>query len=436
MSDSPIAQANEDEQRKAAVPDWLDKLQTESWQAEILISGGAFVGLGSVSNAFVPIFQFLFYSTSFSERLINFLAFSVDLVVWSLMFGFLIHLVLRGFWIGLIGMNYVFPKGMIKERLALKGKFKNMFHESQNTPLIIRLDKYCSAIFAVTFVWLFSGIGINIYISGLTFLTDESVRAGHPWVNLISIFVLLVGFTTLIDFLSAGRLKRIKWLSAIYYPFHKVMSFITLSFIYRRLYYTVVSNINWRSAMLLFSIPFFLIFGIVILSNLSSDLSDSFDDIHGGYVNKANPSFLTINDPIIYENSLEVNLIHINRLEREAFVQWKKKNRGNLTTDFRELDPRLQLAILSELYQIEVDGKKLDDSVRWMITRPRNTEGRLFPRINLATVLDISNLQEGQHQLAVTIKLGSVVLLNQKAFNGRYARVNFYFHKPLVAGFK
>ena len=33
------------EEKTELSPDWLDKLQNESWQAEILISGGAFVAL-------------------------------------------------------------------------------------------------------------------------------------------------------------------------------------------------------------------------------------------------------------------------------------------------------------------------------------------------------------------------------------------------------
>ena len=54
---------NQKEQQDGEMPSWLEKLQQESWQTEILISGGASIGIIGLLNNLGPLESFFRYST-------------------------------------------------------------------------------------------------------------------------------------------------------------------------------------------------------------------------------------------------------------------------------------------------------------------------------------------------------------------------------------
>ncbi len=273
---------NEDqkEQQESETPEWLKKLEQESWQAEILISGGAFIGILGLLNSMESLNYALLYATKLNTTFANLLTASIGLTVLFLAEGFLLHLILRGYWIGLIGMNYVFPKGINQEKLAFRGRFSEFIKGNSNSPYLIKLDKLCSLVFAFTFFVIFSFTGFFIFISlfGLFAFAMSSLVELPKFISILVVVLLLIfvlsGIVVLIDFFTFGRLKRIKWFSKVYYPIHYLMSRVTLSFLYRRLYYTIVSNIK----------PWHIIVGLCIqifssalleagVSRLSKDIS-------------------------------------------------------------------------------------------------------------------------------------------------------------------
>jgi hypothetical protein len=380
------------------IPEWLEKLQKESWQAEILISGGAFIGIiGLLNNVdFLP--SILEYSTKLDRVFAEYSGIMVLIPLLLLAEGFLLHLVLRGYWIGLIGMNYVFPKGIDRQKLAFRGSFSTMIKVSSNTPYLIRLDKFCSLVFAYTFFIIFSFAGFLIFLGLLvyiafTILHDYSNKVPFP-VRIILLSLMLSGVIVLIDFFTFGRLKRSKWFSTFYFPIHYFMSFITLSFLYRRLYYTIVSNIKSRYIILVLIIQITL---LVFLVSSGSSLSNEILPKHSS--NESD--FLSLKENIVTGKSLQFSIMHIPRLEIELLKEWKKANKDTSIKSFEDIRPDEKLRLIGSIYEIHIDSIQIKN-LQWMI---QQNEGLFFESSRLISLIDVSELPRGSHQLIVRIRL-------------------------------
>ena len=82
----------------------LQKLQEESWQLELLISGFAIFGL---FTAF-PHINIAVKAAKNDHQIYSFIILLVVLVSCAiLIFNLLLHVVLRGLWIGALGLRYV-----------------------------------------------------------------------------------------------------------------------------------------------------------------------------------------------------------------------------------------------------------------------------------------------------------------------------------------
>ncbi|QXP78117.1 MULTISPECIES: hypothetical protein [Winogradskyella] len=95
-----------DDYKKPAFKKLLDRLQEESWQLELLISGFSIFGLFS---AYPALEMKMAYHQSQNDNnlfftLILILALSACSI---LIFNLLLHVLLRGLWIGALGLRYV-----------------------------------------------------------------------------------------------------------------------------------------------------------------------------------------------------------------------------------------------------------------------------------------------------------------------------------------
>lgn len=241
----------------------LDKLQQESWQLELLISGFAIFGLFSLKG-----YIFDIYAQNPQEAniyKISLLA-SATPIILILLFNLIVHVLLRGLWIGALGLRYV--SGDIDyDELNYSEKFTSYLKRKVGSfdKYISRLEDYCSVMFAVSFLMVF-------YIIGITLLMITFAIANHyfnlykgPFASVLYTIgngigiIFLIGLVlTFIDFITQGFLKKKKWLSKIYFPFYRVFSILTFSFLYRPLVYNFLDNkFGKRISVLLF--PLYLI---------------------------------------------------------------------------------------------------------------------------------------------------------------------------------
>ncbi|MEM8998839.1 MAG: hypothetical protein AAGB24_01130 [Bacteroidota bacterium] len=147
---------------------WLQRLKDESWEAELLVSAVAIYGIFQ-SFAFVDHFiNFLINKLSESQYLIGyFIAFTGLLAFSILATMFVIHFILRSYWIGLVGLNSVFPDYSLKDSAYSETYTKKMMlYLPKLTNSIEKIDELCSVIFSVAFTLL----GIYMYVAATSTL--------------------------------------------------------------------------------------------------------------------------------------------------------------------------------------------------------------------------------------------------------------------------
>lgn len=268
-----------EQESKNQIQFWLKKLEEESWQLELLVSGftiflllNAFKSLG----IYLDEFEFHLQSNTLFYGLIIFLLFTLKICLIVLIINLVVHLVFRGFWIGAVGLrsvgaNIEFNKLRYNQFFEEKLK-KNLVSMDD---LIIKMDKVCSVIFSFTFLIIFLFISFAlffVFISLLALLFDKIGDISPEWMypvlevllpGIIFVFLLL-GLMYLIDSLSLGFFKKIRFLRKFYYPVYKFYSIITLSFLYRSIYYNLITkfpkkSIRWILTpylLIIFFVPF------------------------------------------------------------------------------------------------------------------------------------------------------------------------------------
>ena len=214
----------------------LSKLQEESWQLELIISGFAIFGLFTAYPSIAEEVQ-ASNSTNIYKFVIYFVA---QISCGILLFNLLLHVLLRGLWIGTLGLRYV--SGEIEyDELKYTEKFTNFLKRKVGSfdKYIATLENYCSVIFAVSFLLIFYVLALTFTIIVIGLIGNYIIGNDDlpNWVrNAIGvplmIFVVIGMFLTFIDFVTLGFLKKKKWIAKIYFPVYWTYSFITLSFLY------------------------------------------------------------------------------------------------------------------------------------------------------------------------------------------------------------
>ncbi len=225
----------------------LDRLQQDSWQLELIISGFAIFGLFTA----IPEIKLNLIVSQNEKQIFSFVPYLVAYIAcYILIFNLLFHVTLRGLWIGALGLRYV--SGDIDfEKLNYHDRFKNYLKKKivSFDRYVAILENYCSVLFAVSFLLIFYVISITIVIISLvtvmTYIIDNENlnKAFRITIGLILVLIISIGsILVFFDFISQGYLKKKKWLSKFYFPFYWIFSFITLSFLYRPLVYNFLDN--------------------------------------------------------------------------------------------------------------------------------------------------------------------------------------------------
>ncbi|MFB6258264.1 MAG: hypothetical protein ABEH38_06195 [Flavobacteriales bacterium] len=230
-----------------------------TWEMELLLFGFVLVFLWKVPDKLYIYSQklSLLYgndATGFSiVETINGLMVALIGGVHIMIIGMLLHLLLRGFWIATIGLHSTFPEGANLSKLKLNERFQRFF--SKNLIGLDRfeknLDDICSANFALVFLIFFAWWGfvvpLIIFVFILSKISQQLEFLPMPiGILILLFFVLILLFLILymFDFFSNGKVKSIqkKWIAIPYFYWYRFMSFITLSFLFRPIYYTFITN--------------------------------------------------------------------------------------------------------------------------------------------------------------------------------------------------
>ena len=398
----------------------LQKLQEESWQLELLISGFAIFGL---FTAFEPISISVKEAQS-TQQIYKFIISLVALIsCMILIFNLILHVLLRGLWIGALGLRYV-SDDIDYDELKYSNKFTNYLKKKVGSfdKYIATLENYCSIIFAVSFLLIFYVLALTftiifIALIGNYILDNEDLP---NWVSKgvgvpLMVFVVMGMLITFIDFVSQGWLKKKKWISKMYFPIYWVFSYITLSFLYRPLVYNFLDNkFGKRLSFLLIPIFIILFIGLSLKYNYSNYFdenitSSDYQMNSNNYEDMLDEKFEEIDDvviqsKIITDPFLKVFVAYNDNIENRIFhynpgLKPKKDIRGlssdiKINSNFidakkRDSLRREYIKTFNSIYFTQIDSLKFESDFV-VGTSKKGTLG-------FETYLKTSNLNEGKH---------------------------------------
>lgn len=425
---------------------WLNKLQQESWQLELLISGFAIFGLINLQEyALNQLAQNYQYGNIYK---IGFLA-SVTPIVFILLFNLIFHVLLRGLWIGALGLRYV--SGDIDyDNLNYSKKFSSYLKKKVGSfdRYISRLEDYCSVMFAISFLMVFYVLGLALliiifYIGTYYFNLYEGFLSDVVYTigNIIGVIFLLGALLTFIDFITQGLLKRKNWVSKIYFPFYKVFSYLTLSFLYRPLIYNFLDNtFGKRITLLLFPLYLIIFLSTGTYYKDSNYLSHSKSSTRQFVSNnnyyellpeKEHVNIAAIPNKVLTNKFLNVFIPYDEDIENSIFDLYpslhpKKDKRGihsgisfekKASKKHNDSLVEAYLKAFEKIYSIHIDDTTFSQS--FIVSENKKKQ------LGFETVIKINSLNEGKHILHVKKRLS---LVKEKDSTNHIISIPFWYY--------
>jgi hypothetical protein len=368
-------------------PQWLVDIQNRSWEPEILISGITLTSLFLLSNHVYNVYGMLIQDHDVTQIQMHILFGMSTVMLTGLKLVLIAHLILRGLWTGLVGLSYVYPEGMRKERLSPQNRALDFPSPSE---LVIQVERVCSVLFAFIFAsFSFFIILYIIYIPAvlLRFLVYD--RTLYLYSNAFYFAVLIPLFALIVD----KKFKTSK------------LSRILRTHLLKNMYLVFLTNIGRLRAFLIFLAYFMIILGICM-----SDI------LEFGFVNKfpddSDKNAIVHIDENEYESSRNekqrierctLHDFHVDGISATLFVSYYRaddytlKKLSDRSAPIEKLYPHASISgiRLPALYRIQIDTTIIMNA-RWYGTRKIETGQRGY----LATI-DIGSFTDGFHELRV-----------------------------------
>ena len=375
--------------RNNEIPKWLKELQENSWEVELLISGGAIFALIQADSSLLEFHNSL-HTTNFFPGM-NIFMIIMMIAIKTLTIGFIFHLLLRALWLSFICINYVFPGGIKVEKLKFQKPYK--INTSGSTDLyeqIIKVDRASGLVIYFSILSSIVFIGFSTMITVLFGFDKILLLTGIDWLEYIGLVFPYITAIYYFDFLFFGILRKIPYLTYLTFPLFKVCDWISLRFVFERSLRILNTNLS-KIKIILGTIIFFSISLLLTLTSVQKRMRwpNTFDqrqyrwaltptnnDFQYQYKNYRDQYSLgTIQSDIIKENYIRL------------FIRYKVHH-----------DELIDKLNTNERYfsnQIEVG---IDDSivteVDWYSSWQKENEN-----MGVVANIPIHNLNNGKHQL-------------------------------------
>lgn len=259
----PPAEGAED---PAAAAPHVPRDTSPTWELELLVSGAVLFALFQLPPLADELFDHMLPRLSADWRMLLMLGYTYSkAIVYSLVAAFVIHLVMRAYWVALVGLDSVFPHGIDWERSSTGPHVREEY--ARLTPplraVIARVDNLCSAIFAFAFLIVFVYLFSVVIAAVLGVTTTVLARGIREPLGRVVIFqtLVVVAMLVLVGPAAADRLLgtrfdpagpwpgRIRWMARWSYR-------LSAQWLYGPIMMTLFTNVR-RSA---FYPLFFLVF--------------------------------------------------------------------------------------------------------------------------------------------------------------------------------
>ena len=378
-----------DKLKENQTPNWLAKIQNNSWEPEILISGF------SIAFFFIlPKYIYNFTAMLIQDFGANAFLSSVQygmmiVIITSLQVLFMGHLTLRGFWAGLVGLSYVFPNGIKKD--SLDKELQNCTFKKP-VDLVIAVERICSLIFSFAFIIILFLIKLIVMYAVLIagFILLYSLKLNSKETTIVQLSLVILATVVFIMFQRQKKKRLVK----------NPASSLTSNLIY-----TFTTNVSKKTMVL-----FLLVFTIITIPLSYSSISKFRFDVQDGLRNSK--SGLTYVDENNYLNKRE-NGLRIQRAAVGSFLVDKDylelyissyKSDEILIRDIQEnydkyktIMPEIEANELNQtgIYKIFIDDEHIFVN-DWLLKKDTEHSQKF-----LTTYIPVDSLSNGIHTLTV-----------------------------------
>ncbi len=363
-----------------------------SWEPEILISGGLVLTLFNIQPKIVAL-AFVINPLDIGGSMIVLTLLSG--MAGTLAVGFAIHLIVRGFWIMKMGIAYGLAPEFDSKKFNFKKPYEQRIQNMEINQSAEMVGKLSSLIFSITFFLLLISLGFTtLSIALFASLTP----LGIPDFVIISLLVIL-----LIDFASFGYLKKTK-LGVILYPVLWIMYQLSLSFLYRDIYYYLINS--YKRVKLIVGLAFYAITFVLLAAINSREVLGlpKLITVEGRFEDYIRSSYDDERDPFTRYNA-----------SISSYYQEK-----NLMRLYLHENTIVEAALDNNAIRISINDQEMDPLSIRDYSGSENQFGYLF-------FLDISNFKSGkEHLLNVLLDETFIRDSNMGLNDTIYAQIPFY----------
>ncbi len=403
-------------------PQWLKNIKESSWEIELLISGGAIFSLFQFSEFYIDLISSLRTTTHLAGAgpLLMLGMFGIKVLT----LGFVIHLLLRAYWLAMVCLNYVFPQGVNQEKL----KWSKPFNSEQNKPNefqqnILYINKQCGVVISMSIISALAIFGISIVFTAIfavSALLENTFYNAITEYTFTAVFILFLVY--ILDFLCFGVIRKIPYFTYLVFPFFKFFDVITLRKYYQYPLWLFTTNIN-RIRLLLFASVFITV--AMSLSYLSIYRAQQWPNL---FDQRAFRWQMADNDFVIegwYMDSWTEDTKHFVGIDSkvqnsnylELFVSYYKYFDEQIT----QSATADSLRFFENIIQVSIDDS-IHSNLEWFPTKKLNESN-----IGVTCMIPLHNLENGSHYVSVRFPLKSTE--NHKGSTSDEVKILFWVNR-------
>ncbi|MEM7575023.1 MAG: hypothetical protein AAF433_19110 [Bacteroidota bacterium] len=219
-------------------PQWLAKLEEESWQAELIISGVAILGALQLP-ALIESFQYYLLDTLYRSEFMywSFVSTLASIGVNLLIITFILHFSIRTLWIGMVGINSVYPQGFTRNKRFSEDYQDKLVEEFGDiNGYIQRLDRLGSSIFGMGFsvsLVCWGYIFLMLCVGVLAHLLHAYLPPDFLFYTGITLYVLMILVAVISATLSSKKYRETAFAKRWHFPLSTSVSKIFFNIGYR-----------------------------------------------------------------------------------------------------------------------------------------------------------------------------------------------------------
>ncbi len=403
---------------------WLQRLKDESWEAELLVSAIAifavlksFAALDWLVIFFIDNLEPSQYGIGYFISVFGYMAIGILAAM------FTIHFALRAYWIGLVGLNSVFPDYGLEDSAYSPIYTKKILSVLPKvTQSISKIDELCSVIFSAAFAFMMIYFYVTVSASLFLQLFNMLKDILPLWLFLVpaGLLVLIFVFGMLISI--PANLKKFhgnKTIQHLYFLYARWGGLIMYGPLYKSiLQITMLFGSNFKKKkglvkMVLFMLLIGIIFGATRMfeSNFGYLLTHS----RAQDLTKLNSSFFAqnnleenfiltpeINSDVLTESTISLFIPlfrHEIKLLKNSCEIEESDNVGNKDEQERNLIRKTYLNCYQNQNRVFIDDKPVQ--INFLKTNHARTD-----QYGILGYINIDTLKKGQHQLLIRKTLG------------------------------